>query len=890
MNVKRNYFKGKSDYTVFYRSLRGVDFSARHSQNRTRLAYAENMYRDYEGDDPEAIVSIPGYRRLCQLDGRINALFEKKDADGNVSVIAHAGEKLYALSFTEKGVKASLISTLRNTKSSAVSFGNDLFIFDGDTLTVVGDGNIARKVGENGAVPYVPTTYKEGEPYEQRNLLTDTCKEKYTIASARFVSYGTPGLTFKITDAEALTCAVTGVDPTFAGTEINIPSYATIGKLSYRVEEVCDGAFKGMNTIRAVTVHEGPIRIGKEAFYNCAGIEYVRLPDSLIEIDSYALYGCVRMQSAHIGKGLCKIGTEAFGNCISMSYIDFTGSEEDFLKIDNSDSIACPVNFNSTGRLMNISIPLKTPTKRVQSVVINGKDFPLFEEMKNKESEVGAVVLRITDSTEIEGKEVTVTLEAVPYKPINQTGDADLLSSADSTCTALEAVLGCTVAEAFDGRIFISGNPKLPNTVIYTARDETGNNNPLYFGSYNYFNDGVASYPVVSLLATADSIAVFKENDDGCGSIFYHSPAVTDAALVPKIYPVSYIHSGICASGDSISFYDDPVFVTRKGICALDKKAINLERSIACRSHNVNTELLALPQKEIRLARWCGYLVVSAKGRMFLADSRASFRHESTDIEYEWFYLNGIGSYEGASTVYKYAALESEGFYPSDTPDGIVNSTVYSYCNEKGDIVFFTVADGKRYRVYPTDRKAGGNFNPATALLSINEDRLFFGTEDGCIMTFNNDMRGKNPDGSATGGRLLHPSYYGFDHHAPRYAIKTAYDNCNVPHLEKNTVKGSLTLKCGVMGGARLHCEVGTDNGDWSAVASIPSSLLDFSSIDFSTFSFCTTDNATIPIDEKKKGWVEKQISIYSEEYNAPIRIYGMTYRFTVKGRIKNNR
>ena len=888
MNVKRNYFKGRSDYTVFYRALRGVDFSARHSQDRTRLAYIENMYRDYEGDDPEAIVSVPGFRPLCQLDGKINSLFEKKSSDGKTSIIAHAGEILYSLTFTEQGIKANRISTLNNTKSAAVNFGNDLFIFDGETLTKISDDNTAHKVGEDGAMPYVPTTFKEGEPYEQRNLLTDVCKEKFTIASSTFVSYGTPDLIYKITDAEALTCAVTGVQPTFMGDEINIPSYATIGKLSYRVEEVCDGAFKGMKNLRTLTVHEGPLRIGKEALRDCAGLEYARLPNSLIEIDSYALSGCARMQSLSLGKDLRKIGEGALDGCISLSYVDYAGSEESFCEIENAQTVSCTVNFNSISRLMNISLPLKTPAKRVISIVINGKDFPLFDEMKNSEDEVCAVVVRITDSADIEGKEATVTLEAIPDRPLAQTTDADLLSS--SPCTALEAVLGCTVAEAFDGRIFISGNPKLPNTVIYTARDETGNNNPLYFGSYNYFNDGIASYPVVSLLATADSIAVFKEDDDGCGSIFYHSPMTTDSALVPKIYPVSYIHSGICASGDSISFYDDPVFVTKKGICALDKKSINLQRSVACRSHNVNPELLSLPQKEIRLARWCGYLVVAAEGKMFLADSRATFRHESQDTEYEWFYLSGIGSYTDDSTVYRYTSVKTNGFYLPADPDGIVSDTVYSYFDENGNITFFTVADGKRYRVYPTEQKTGGSFSPATALLSINEQRLFFGTENGYVMTFNNDMRGKNPDGTAARTRILHPAYYGFDRHAPRYAIKTAYDNCSVPHLEKNTVKGSLTLKCGVRGSAKLHCEIGTDNGDWSTVATLPNALLDFSDLDFSTLCFCTTDNTTISIEEKKKAWVEKQISIYSDEYKAPIRIYGMTYRFTVKGNIKNNR
>jgi hypothetical protein len=226
---------------------------------------------------------------------------------------------------------------------------------------------------------------------------------------------------------------------------------------------------------------------------------------------------------------------------------------------------------------------------------------------------------------------------------------------------------------------------------------------------------------------------------------------------------------------------------------------------------------------------------------------------------------------------------------PKD-PDAIVTDTVYSSVDNNGRPVYFTVREGKRYRAFPTDMKTGGKLYHATALLSINEQRLFFGTENGCVMTFNNDMRGIDADGAQTGGRGLHPKYYGFGAHAPRYAIKTAYDNCSVPHLEKNSVKNSLTLKCGVMGGAKLKCEVACDNGEWNTVATLPNTDLDFSSLDFASLSFAAASNTTVPIEEKQKAWVEKQISVYSEDYKAPVKIYGLTYRFTIKGRIRKNR
>ena len=107
-----------------------------------------------------------------------------------------------------------------------------------------------------------------------------------------------------------------------------------------------------------------------------------------------------------------------------------------------------------------------------------------------------------------------------------------LLSTANfktpfSSVDGIFAILGCTVCENFDGRVFISGHPELPNTVFYSARDESGENNPLYFGELNYFCDGTGPFGVCSILAAAESLAIFKSGDDGGGSIYYHTPKET---------------------------------------------------------------------------------------------------------------------------------------------------------------------------------------------------------------------------------------------------------------------------------------------------------------------------------------------------------------------------
>ena len=220
---------------------------------------------------------------------------------------------------------------------------------------------------------------------------------------------------------------------------------------------------------------------------------------------------------------------------------------------------------------------------------------------------------------------------------------------------------GCTVAESFDGRVFLSGNPSLPGVVFFSSR-ENGRGAPLYFGSYNYFSDGLGTFGVSSMLSSADSLLVFKTADDGGGSIFYHTPKETGIDVMPKIYPVSYTHNGIGAFGSSISFFDDPIFISKTGICAVDKKTISLEKSIACRSHNVNALLLSENLKDASLAEWCGYLAVGINGKIFLADSRRTFMHESGYREYEWYFMNGIGTHENDRRVYRYSSIAHTGY------------------------------------------------------------------------------------------------------------------------------------------------------------------------------------------------------------------------------------
>lgn len=881
-----------SEYTVRYSDMQGVDFSCPEGDSGKRFLYLENMYRDYEGG-AELIESVPGYRRIFNANQSINAIHSQKTRDGSTVLIVHAATSLYRLRLDGEGklVSQQLIAEIANGRSRSFASGYELFVMDGEKILKIDEDGVAVAIGESGAEAYVPTTYVNGMEHEQRNLLTDHFKETTTLAGVQKYNYGIHELYYRIISNEAKTCEVAGISSTYTIGNIIIPSYTTIGGELYRVTEIADEAFVGNTKTADLIINEGIVRIGKNAFSGCTGMRLAYCPHSLEVIDEGAFASCSKLNRIYLGRGIRQIGKDAFDGCTNLANVCFLCNYEQVIEhLEGTEELnGLTVSGYEVYRNSTIEIPLHTPTASVEEVTLDDAAYeflPLYEN-----GLVSSVLLTASDGRDFEGKRVCVKGVAA--------SDGELLGGFGGT--GRDAIFGCTLCESFDGRIFLSGNPDLPNTVLYSKRNADGSANPLYFGVYDFFNDGIGAYPVVSMLAASDSLAVFKADDDGCGSIFYHTPRDTDSDVIPRVYPVSYVHSGVCAVGDSISFYDDPVFISRMGLSALDKQTISLDRSVVTRSHNVNSRLLAERGDGVRLCKWCGYLVLGCDGKIFLADSRATFRHKSGGIEYEWFYLSGIGCYENATRVYRYAHEAPDGYDVHERIDEVVSATVTSAYGTSGLITYYVVEDGKKYAVYATEEKTGGIFFPLCTVCSVDERLLFFGTTGGHVCLFNNDKRGVAPDALAAAsdfsaedyleshGREIAPSFYAFDDRAAHYELRTAFDGVGFPNMTKSTVKHSMTVKCRIRGNGRLVCEVGTGGGAYTEAARVPSSAPDFSDFDFYALSFDTARSVTLPISEKEKGWIEKQITITGDEFLSPIGIYSITYRFTPKGRIKTS-
>lgn len=896
MAIGKGYKNSSSEYSVSYKDMLGVDLSTDgFGISPRRFAYAENMYKDYEGFGAAVTESVPGFRKILSTGGCINGIYSRFGKNGEVYVVVHSADKLYSflLSDIDSASSAKPIFTLANRKSHARAYADSLYVFDGDGIVLVNDRG-AFRVGESSeAMPYVPTTYLDGEEYEQRNLLTESFIERTFIGSCSDFGHGTRGFSYEILSDTAATAILTS--GAGAVGDVYVPSSVRINGRLFFVTEIGDRAFRSNTGIRSVSISEGITKIGRQAFYKCTSLREVLTPDSIEEIGSSAFEGCTALESFHLGGGLQRFGSKCFEGCGKLIEINYSMNLSIFAEIENhQETMKMTILFDTENLKRAIEIPIYTPTKKLDGVTLDG-DAIEYEAIT--ENDIISAIVIVTDNKYLlEGREIKISATITDEHPKKSTAVPDVLTIAGGA-TARELIFGCTVSESFDGRIFVAGNPRLPNTVFYTARDNTGVNNPLYFGSLNYFSDGLGGHNTRALLATSNMLAVFKSGDDGCGSIFYHTPESTSLGILPKIYPTAYVHSGIYASGGAISFFDDPLFVSPLGVCALEKQSINLDRSIVCRSHNVNSRLLTEKAEDIRLAEWCGYLAVLGEGRIYLADSRAMFTHQTGGLEYEWYFLSDIGTYKNDRRVYRYASTEREGFTPHKLPSAVAEGEIFSELIGT-DTVYYVKDGSVRYEVLPTEEFTGGEFSPAVELLGIY-GYLIFGTRSGDVCVFNNDKRGVPPERiaslpdfdaeeySAKMSRRIHTDFYSFAGHAPRYALKTAFDNCSIAHLTKSTVKGSLTLKCRAFTKSRLVCEVGTDISGYKETTSFPGTDFDFSSLDFSFFSSNTSQSFSVPIAEREKGWIEKQITLYSDEFASPFGIYSINYRFTVKGKIK---
>lgn len=844
-------------YTRKYSNFRGVDFSSARSEcDPSRFNYLINMWRDYKSEQGAAVETAIGFEKIGKLGGRINGIHLLPAANGEPDkFIIHSGKNLYALDPSKPWIEKPKGDEVKNPVVVEVPTNvlNEVRDARSQTVTHFGalyyvDGGMYLKIENGNPVKavgvaengYIPTTFTYGIPYEQRNIGRDRVVETYSPKNGE--------REFAIHDPSVAVKIKVDGEPVYPfrrrGTnEVSGHTYEYIGDdgVEFTPEE------KTSTTTVQFDLASTNIRLGKirESYYDDA-------PDVSTDINTEEAVFYLVEQPASSGK-------ERYTLLSNSEYITFT--YDTYTRDDGTNGfIITSVTF----------------AKNVlqQEVILDGKEIRLES--------------RVSPSRFVSVGEMRDIL----------TGNPDMQGR------AIDAINGCTLITEFDGRVFLSGNPALPNSVFYTQRDLDGINDPFYVGAYNYLNDGTDSTPITAMLTTPTNLIVLKGDSPQGSSVYYHtaeynpSEDKVTADLQPRIYPRESGVPNVGCLGYACNFLDDPIYISRNGAEALGKAQVNLERTISHRSSNVDAMLRNEDLSGVVGAEWEGYLCLLApSGRMYLADSRQIFTHFTGVPQYEWYMWDTIGVWEGDRKQYYYvskylgAPVTVDGKvigWKDDSPytgEGEVKRTntatyegdaptnftpTYSYVEE----------DGVAFLVDWYGEMAGGEFKAGTALF-VYGDRLYFGCENGAVCVFHNER-----DASSDADHYL-PRCYTHDGH--RYLSGCAFlsDNCGSPHYAKSTIRGSFVIVSKSFPYAKVAVRVRTNNTAWYEADTITMGRPDFRHFDFSSFSFNLDQECVSVVKEREKRWMEKQIYLVTECWESPFGIMSATYDYKIQGRVK---
>jgi hypothetical protein len=346
------------------------------------------------------------------------------------------------------------------------------------------------------------------------------------------------------------------------------------------------------------------------------------------------------------------------------------------------------------------------------------------------------------------------------------------------------------------------------------------------------------------------------------------------------------------------------VFVSRHGLEGIEAMSAGMERAIGHRSSNVDAKLLTHTLDELKAARlveWDGYLLMLVGGDIFMADSRQRFRHDIGSMQYEWYYLDTIGSLDEEiplGKVYRYAyylpsylegvTLNRKPIKAKDASDAtrvpkdaeIKEVIDFVEADEFGNTVtheFNYVEDEDAcYLVYITEEIERGALHPASEIVVVGSDVYFLAYN--ALFKFNFDKM--------VGGEMA-AQWYSHDGRAITCGAAFKMDNVGIPHLTKSTVKKSTVIKMKPLRSSLGKVKVRTNKTPYHELNRIQSVKFDFNDLDFSNFAFLSGEQSLFVIREKEKKWVEKQYYIYSDEYQRPFALYSLAFRYTVIGRYK---
>lgn len=274
--------------------------------------------------------------------------------------------------------------------------------------------------------------------------------------------------------------------------------------------------------------------------------------------------------------------------------------------------------------------------RRKNTFLADGASFSFFLDVTNIDDDFVPIV-KVNDEVvapseyQVDYADGRITfITSPPDSPLTDGQDNVSIEFKKAVPQYKNAILGCTLLQVFDNRVFFSGYKDYPNVLWHCSL-----NDPSYVADLDYYREGMDNAQIKGLVAGNNALWVFREPSSANTTVFYHTPTIDSE--YGKIYPSS--HSSITTGcvGKAINFNDDIVFFSDRGMEGISGD-ITTEQVVAHRSSLVDRKLLSeADYQNMVLAEWEGYLLVFIGNKVYLADSRAVFTNEN-HTEYEWFY------------------------------------------------------------------------------------------------------------------------------------------------------------------------------------------------------------------------------------------------------------
>lgn len=286
-----------------------------------------------------------------------------------------------------------------------------------------------------------------------------------------------------------------------------------------------------------------------------------------------------------------------------------------------------------------------------------------------------------------------------------------------------EKILGCKMAQEFDNRIFLSGNPDSPNLVFHSSLE-----NPTYFSDLDVYQDGKDDGYIRAMVSGNDALWVFRNTDKGNG-VYYHTASFD--STYGKVYPSVHSNISLGCVGGAINFLDDVVFFSRQGMEGISQN-ITTEQFAKHKSSLVDRVMANKDgYEDMVFAEWEGYLLVFIGADVFLADSRAVMANEG-HYEYEWYHWKLF--------------IDDDNYVPYDR---VTCATVHDgnlYIGTEDGFIYTFDKNSDNGDEYHSKNDGGSNYTPIESYWTTPKDKfassnkLKTTNKKGCIIECTGDL------------------------------------------------------------------------------------------------------------------------------------------------------